>query len=732
MEQSQLELLQLRRNNLDLKVRLAFTERAVLLLRSQVAGGEAIHVEPGTEARKSGDNIAAVEVATQTEPYRAEEESAVLGGSGTRPQLVLSRPALKKQSRGRSMTPRSCAAKEKTMVRFASVEGRGADVGGDLTQEELVDMNSKLQEQLKEYALRVATLQAVDLRRAELQSAGQLLATKTIQSGAPEECHPIEELFTRYAGQATSLELREPYLVSPWQVRNLEIFFDALKKKTSVTKVWLHTHVRSREAESPLEHLRNRVALEQITVDITFAPELHLRELLFSNGITISADRGLDLYQAPDRFGVRRCRGCKILYFEANQAEPATAHPGTSHLLTDGTDNLFTNDPWAAFRQSEVSAKRSRPLNSAGVIVKPCRIGYVDHICADKGFGFVSSAGTAEHEFVVSRLFLPLSAAASNIRTGDLVAFESRQDRINTVAILDSQALRTIQRWWRRKRLKHHLHKPVLRQGYIDILYERTGIIQCRGEPEKVPFNFNCCCGFDPEFEDVYTIEVTFIQISGQDGRPRAVNIKVLEQPVSPSPTSGVESCVIGRSLQRPFGKPPCLQGEVEGYSPLQPQPGADCTSQLQPSSVQACARCGGYQCHAQDPLSCGVCGCRACPGCLDPSDFSSAQAEELDAALDWPGAPLSGWRFSRKEAAITLASCRMLAESEYWLQEGGQTRAVLASTSTAMIEAMGWSELETQQWIEADEEAMVEQARHAAHQEYLSWQDEQEALTGY
>lgn len=73
-----------------------------------------------------------------------------------------------------------------------------------------------------------------------------------------------------------------------------------------------------------------------------------------------------------------------------------------------------------------------------------------------------------------------------------------------------------------------------------------------------------------------------------------------------------------------------------------------------------------------------------------------------------------------------------MLAESEYWLQEGGQTRAVLASTSTAMIEAMGWSELETQQWIEADEEAMVEQARHAAHQEYLSWQDEQEALTGY
>merc|ERR1719401_2916119 len=57
-----------------------------------------------------------------------------------------------------------------------------------------------------------------------------------------------------------------------------------------------------------------------LTINVDFEPELHLREIIFSNGIVISSDRGLDIFRGEDDGGSRLCKLTRVHYFELASA----------------------------------------------------------------------------------------------------------------------------------------------------------------------------------------------------------------------------------------------------------------------------------------------------------------------------------------------------------------------------------------------------------------------------
>ena len=58
-----------------------------------------------------------------------------------------------------------------------------------------------------------------------------------------------------------------------------------------------------------------------LCLSYAFHADLHLREMNYSNGVTICADRGLDLFKPPCPDGTRPCRQSTILYFELSKEE---------------------------------------------------------------------------------------------------------------------------------------------------------------------------------------------------------------------------------------------------------------------------------------------------------------------------------------------------------------------------------------------------------------------------
>ena len=54
-----------------------------------------------------------------------------------------------------------------------------------------------------------------------------------------------------------------------------------------------------------------------LTLSVAFIPDLHVRELSFSNGIAIVPDRGLDIYKGSGADGLRYCRNLRISWYWA-------------------------------------------------------------------------------------------------------------------------------------------------------------------------------------------------------------------------------------------------------------------------------------------------------------------------------------------------------------------------------------------------------------------------------
>ena len=74
-------------------------------------------------------------------------------------------------------------------------------------------------------------------RNDELRAQGRVLASVSLPTNATEASLPIPQLFTRFAGSADSVVIKEPYLVSDYQVDNITILPDAFVVSTHVRKV---------------------------------------------------------------------------------------------------------------------------------------------------------------------------------------------------------------------------------------------------------------------------------------------------------------------------------------------------------------------------------------------------------------------------------------------------------------------------------------------------------------
>ena len=164
-----------------------------------------------------------------------------------------------------------------------------------------------------------AAAAAKDARRTELQAGRRLLASTLLPAGSDDMNFTITDLFTRFAGGASALTIREPYLVSSWQHANFRCLLEALLSQTFVRQVQLCTHCRSKPALGFFDDLRKEFAELGLSLEVVFLDELHLRELVYNSGVTISSDRSLDIFKAPSEDGLRRCREGKILYFEIDQ-----------------------------------------------------------------------------------------------------------------------------------------------------------------------------------------------------------------------------------------------------------------------------------------------------------------------------------------------------------------------------------------------------------------------------
>ena len=97
-----------------------------------------------------------------------------------------------------------------------------------------------------------------------------------------------------HAGAADSVIFNDPYMVAPHHLDNLSQLVSSLVTATQVRKLQLITHTRSQVSGERLQGIVRWAKGLGITMAFSFLPDLHLREVAFSNGILVVMDRGSD------------------------------------------------------------------------------------------------------------------------------------------------------------------------------------------------------------------------------------------------------------------------------------------------------------------------------------------------------------------------------------------------------------------------------------------------------
>jgi len=176
----------------------------------------------------------------------------------------------------------------------------------------------KANQTIVELRTRNAAQSAMSARIETLNKHGRLLQTLRIPSGALDSSFSVAEVFLKFSGSATELDIQDPYLVSSWQLQNLGSLVEALVAKSHVRKIRLSTHPRSLGSSAFLDRLALELADKGLSFSVAYVPDLHLRELAYSNGIAIIPDRGLDIYKGSSSDGLRFCRNSTVLYYECD------------------------------------------------------------------------------------------------------------------------------------------------------------------------------------------------------------------------------------------------------------------------------------------------------------------------------------------------------------------------------------------------------------------------------
>lgn len=140
-----------------------------------------------------------------------------------------------------------------------------------------------------------------------------------------------EKLFGKYLEGASLIEIQDPYIMKPYQTRNLMEFIETVyahKKPEDEVKIILQTKQDKDYMEDQdyrLSKLKEGSALLGIDFDYTFDGNdtIHDRSITLDNGWKIILGRGLDIFQYfdPDMFSfasriqeVRKCKAFEITY----------------------------------------------------------------------------------------------------------------------------------------------------------------------------------------------------------------------------------------------------------------------------------------------------------------------------------------------------------------------------------------------------------------------------------
>jgi len=290
----------------------------------------------------------------------------------------------------------------------------------------------------------VAASLARNARKDALRENGRLLQSLHVPAGALSSDFAIDELFIQFAGGSTNASLKEPYIVSSWQVENLCCLCQALAGKTAVRTLHVETHFRSKTSTQALDELARNMLASDLCVSTDFVAELHLRELSFDNGIVIASDRGLDLYRRTDRDGLKRCKMTQINYYETLISRPSDLVNGTG--MSTYASKCQGPETLASIVPKHLNAQSGISMYLASL---PKATGIVKRILATRHFGFIA-IGT---QTGIVDLFFNTQQITDSVEQGDLVvvSIDFHADRPKAVCVsrLSGDGIARIQRWWK-------------------------------------------------------------------------------------------------------------------------------------------------------------------------------------------------------------------------------------------------------------------------------------------
>ena len=142
-----------------------------------------------------------------------------------------------------------------------------------------------------------------------------------------------EKLFGDYLDGATRIEIQNPYIIKPYQTRNLMEFLEVVyhhKKPEDEVSVALLTkadNVYFEDQDMRLSRIKDSAVLIGIDFEYSYdgTDTIHDRNIVLNNGWKITLGRGLDIFQVFDTdmlsFAsriqeIRKCKAFEIPYLD--------------------------------------------------------------------------------------------------------------------------------------------------------------------------------------------------------------------------------------------------------------------------------------------------------------------------------------------------------------------------------------------------------------------------------
>lgn len=151
------------------------------------------------------------------------------------------------------------------------------------------------------------------------------LVEKQIDIKDNETGRSYKDLFGPYLKGAKNIRLEDPYILVDYQMKNLLSFCELFDSKNEQVKFHLVTNFKDEDQKiqntEKFKLVQEALQNYNIQFSYDFDQNLHDRIIKMDNGWQIIPGRGLDIFKAPDFYGLyqddqtkRKCRKCRIDY----------------------------------------------------------------------------------------------------------------------------------------------------------------------------------------------------------------------------------------------------------------------------------------------------------------------------------------------------------------------------------------------------------------------------------